>query len=68
MINLRVLHVQYENEIDCGHIPLIMNDDESHNVSIPNEDELIQWLKDHLLSTCLIVKDPNLISRIQIWI
>ncbi|CAF4305450.1 unnamed protein product, partial [Rotaria sordida] len=42
MINLRALHVQHENEIGFGQIPLIMNDDESHNGNTPNEDELIQ--------------------------
>ncbi|CAF4961614.1 unnamed protein product [Rotaria sp. Silwood1] len=68
MINLRTLHVQHENKIGFGQVPLIMNDDESYKGSTPNEDELIQWLKDRLSSMCLIVKDPNLISHTEIWI
>ncbi|CAF4840796.1 unnamed protein product, partial [Rotaria sp. Silwood1] len=54
-INLRTLHVQHENKIGFGQVPLIMNDDESYKGSTPNEDELIQWLKDPDELTSFIV-------------
>jgi hypothetical protein len=32
------------------------------------QDELVQWLRKHLPSTCIITRDQNNISNIRIWI
>ncbi|CAF4377230.1 unnamed protein product, partial [Rotaria magnacalcarata] len=33
-----------------------------------NNNELIQWLRDHLPSTCLVIKDLYYVHNIIIWI
>ncbi len=53
MINLKALHVK--------QLSLTEN-------NIANRNEVIQWLKDRLPSTCLIGEDPDSISCIRIWI
>jgi hypothetical protein len=68
MINLQALHVECENETDSVDVPLTMRDDESRNKNTAKSDEVIQWLKIHLPSTCFISKDPTSNSCIRIWI
>jgi hypothetical protein len=68
MINLQALHVECENETDSVDVPLTMRDDESRNENTAKSDEVIQWLKIHLPSTCFISKDPTSNSCIRIWI
>jgi hypothetical protein len=58
MINLRALHVKYENKNESKHLPLTTS----------NENGIIQWLKDHLPSTCFIATDSDLLNCIRIWI
>jgi len=65
MINLQALHVECENE-RCHE--LTEDDDESDDENTTNRDKVIQWLKDHLSSTCLISKDPDSTDYIRIWI
>ncbi|CAF0905874.1 unnamed protein product [Adineta steineri] len=36
-------------------------------ISEENKVELIQWLKDHLPSTCFVTKDPDSTNAIRIW-
>jgi hypothetical protein len=57
MISLRALTIQ------CG-------DDENYKQSslTKNDDKLVQWLRDHLPSICLITRNPELNSEIRIWI
>jgi len=59
MHNLRALIVNCIDKIDDEKF---RDDEELHN------DELIQWLKVLLPSTCLVTDDPFYIHRISIWI
>ncbi len=62
MVNLRALHVECEDD------KLTENFYEFHRAKISNKDEVVQWLKHHLPSTCLTARDPYSISCIRIWI
>ncbi|CAF2746998.1 unnamed protein product [Rotaria sp. Silwood2] len=71
MVNLRILRI-YRSEkryLDSDHIYLKRNNDETFrerdNI---NTNELIQWLKDQLPSTCVVVKDLHSVHNILIWI
>ncbi|CAF4994318.1 unnamed protein product [Rotaria sp. Silwood1] len=68
MINLRALYIKYEDGEYFKHLSSINNVDESHNANTLNNDHLVQWLKNHLPSTCSIVRNSNPIDQIQIWI
>jgi hypothetical protein len=57
MIKLRALNVQCKDE---KYIEL--------STLMENNDERIQWLKDHLPSACIVVRDPKFLNRIIIWI
>ena len=60
MIPLRTLIVQYHNQINIQLAKFSFQ-----NTS--NKDEIIQWLKDRLLSICVIVKGRNISNLIHIW-
>ncbi|CAF1382903.1 unnamed protein product [Rotaria sp. Silwood1] len=68
MINLRTLHIKCEDDKYSKHLSLTENVDESHNANTLNKDDLVQWLKDSLASTCLIVTNPDFANSISIWI
>ncbi|CAF3068446.1 unnamed protein product [Rotaria sp. Silwood2] len=55
MINLQSLH------IECA-------DDKYHPENTSNKNDLVQWLKVHLPSTCLIVRNQYYIHKIKMWI
>ncbi|CAF1320540.1 unnamed protein product [Rotaria sp. Silwood1] len=69
MINLRILRIYRSDEEDSDHIYLKRNNDrpflKGDNI---NSNELIQWLKDQLPSTCVVVKDLHYVHNILIWI
>jgi hypothetical protein len=52
LINLRVLTVRCE--------------DDKHSVGLANKNEFIEWLINHLPSTCSIVRDPESNNCIRI--
>jgi hypothetical protein len=56
MFNLRALIVKCADDEYC-----------KQSVLTEHNDELVQWLKDHLLSTYLIVRDPEDKSNVLIW-
>ncbi|CAF4956942.1 unnamed protein product, partial [Rotaria sp. Silwood1] len=67
MINLRALNIKFEHQEDFQEILWILGDE----LLIENTAEtveIIQWLKDHLPSTCLISTDPQSVNGIRIWI
>ncbi|CAF1136513.1 unnamed protein product [Rotaria sordida] len=69
MINLRSLNVRCEDEKYYKGLALAKNGNNKYpDEKIQNKDDLIQWLKDHLPSTCLIVRNPHWINYILIWI
>ncbi|CAF4171134.1 unnamed protein product [Rotaria sordida] len=69
MINLQVLHIKCNDEMFNKQSTLNENNSEQfYNENIENKDDLIQWLKDYLPSTCLVVKDLHSTSLIRIWI
>ncbi len=69
MINLQTLHVQCQDEKYSKRLALTENDnDELHDEKTSNKDELVQWLKNRLLSNYFIVTNPYLVYDISIWI
>ncbi|CAF0738756.1 unnamed protein product [Adineta steineri] len=58
MINLCVLRASFPDEQTYENRPS----------RICNDDEDIQWLIDHLPSTCAISRDPSCFNDIRIWI
>ncbi|CAF3981790.1 unnamed protein product [Rotaria sordida] len=69
MINLQVLHIKCNDEMFNKQSTSNENNNEQfYDENIENKDDLIQWLKDHLPSTCLVVKDLHSTSLIRIWI
>ncbi|CAF3256930.1 unnamed protein product [Rotaria sp. Silwood2] len=69
MINLRAFHIECEDNKFNKLSSLTVNDnDERYDDNVDNKNELVQWLKDHLPSTCFVVTDPDSIHNISIWI
>ncbi|CAF3761939.1 unnamed protein product [Rotaria sp. Silwood1] len=69
IINLRSLNVRCEDGKCHEQLALVKNDNDKYlDKKMQNKDDLIQWLKDHLPSTCLIVRNPDLVKYILIWI
>jgi hypothetical protein len=68
MIHLQALHVKCEDDEYFKHGSLTGYVTESHGTNISNKDDLIQWLKDQLPSTCVIARDPKSVSHIRMWI
>ncbi|CAF3953569.1 unnamed protein product [Rotaria sordida] len=70
MVNLRILRIYRSDEkySDSAHIHLKRNNDETfRETDNINIDELIQWLKDQLSSTSVVVKDLHYVHNILIW-
>ncbi|CAF1009975.1 unnamed protein product [Rotaria sp. Silwood1] len=65
MLKLRALNVRCKDEKYIEQSTLEDNDVEYFD---NNKDNYIQWLKDHLPSTCTVVRDPKLTCNILIWI
>lgn len=71
MFKLQALHVQLECEkYDKQQQPLLIeNIDHRYDLNKNKKNiEIIQWLKDHLPSTCSIITNPDSINNISIWI
>ena len=71
MINLRALNVKYDDGINWENLKMktAAHVDECHKKARQMIDQLVQWLKDHLPSTYLVVNDPHYGSNvISIWI
>ena len=70
MTNLRALHIECEGE--NFHKQSTSNNNGNNELrdenNIENKDDLAQWLKHRLLSTCLVIRDPTSTSIIHIWI
>ncbi|CAF1402090.1 unnamed protein product [Adineta steineri] len=67
MINLCTLRARFTDEETSDYMPSRMHnnvDDES----ILCKDEDIQWLIEHLPSTCLISRHPFCVNHLRIWI
>jgi hypothetical protein len=64
MVNLRTLIVTYVDEYYDNILPSMKNNNDTRNFKI---NEVIQWLKDHLPSTYVIMKEPQTSSNIIIW-
>jgi len=62
MIHLQALHVNCENENSSE------DNNEASDGNIAKKEEVIQWLKDRLPSTCFIIKYSDSITCIRIWI
>ncbi|CAF5111222.1 unnamed protein product [Rotaria sp. Silwood1] len=61
-----VLFIQVINRQSI--INLVKNMINLRALHIQCEDDFVQWLKNHLPSTCLIVRNSDSISQIQMWI
>ncbi|CAF5127807.1 unnamed protein product, partial [Rotaria sp. Silwood1] len=61
-----VLFIQVRNRQSI--INLVKNMINLRALHIQCEDDLVQWLKNHLPSTCLIIRNSDSISQIQMWI
>jgi hypothetical protein len=69
MAKLQALHAQCEYEKYHKQLAPTENDNNKyHNENIQRNDEIVQWLKDRLPSTCLILRNPNSVNNISIWI
>ncbi|CAF3290060.1 unnamed protein product [Rotaria socialis] len=69
MINLRILYIYQSDEMYSNATFLTRNNDETFpEQDQVNNNELIQWLRDHLPSTCLVIKDLYYVHNIIIWI
>ncbi|CAF4225264.1 unnamed protein product [Rotaria sp. Silwood2] len=69
MINLRSLNVRCEDEKYHKRLAIVKKGNNKYSDErVQNKDDLIQWLKHHLPSTCLIVRNPDLVNYILIWI
>jgi hypothetical protein len=62
MINLQALHV------NCDHESSSEDNNEASDSNTAKKEEVIQWLKDRLPSTCFISKYSDSITCIRIWI
>ena len=58
MPNLHALNIRCEDDSWTGEHPIIS----------PIDDEFIEWLQQHLLSTCTIMRDMHHINDIRLWI
>ena len=67
MNNLRALNVEYKDGNNSENISVLTND-ECCDENTSNKDQSIQWLTDHLPSTCVIVGDRTAVSRFRIWL
>jgi hypothetical protein len=63
MNNLRALNVRWEGEV---YPERSLTETDNENVS--HKDEIVQWLKERLLSRYLIATDSEFANRILIWI
>jgi hypothetical protein len=63
MNNLRALNVRWEGEM---YSERLLTETDNENVS--HKDEIVQWLKERLLSRYLIATDSEFANRILIWI
>ncbi|CAF1322097.1 unnamed protein product [Rotaria sordida] len=69
MINLRSLHVKRDDEEYHKRLAISKNNNDKYrDGNVENEEELIDWLKDRLPSTCLFSKNAHFPSDIVIWI
>ncbi|CAF1454997.1 unnamed protein product [Rotaria sordida] len=69
MINLRSLHVKRDDEEYHKRLATAKNNNDKYrDGNVENEEELIDWLKDCLPSTCLFSKNAHFPSDIVIWI
>ncbi|CAF3961037.1 unnamed protein product [Rotaria sordida] len=67
VINLRALNVVCKDDPYYDNLPIIENNDGLDEKKIPDENELLSWLKSRLPSY-FIVRHPNIIDKILIWI
>ena len=68
MMNLRSLNIYWNDEQNSEHTQRTDYFDECCYKTTGALDLLIQWLKDHLPSTCLVVHDPHNVHCVLIWI
>jgi len=69
MINLRELGIECEDEnFNKRSISNENYNNELRDQTIENKNDLVQWLKDHFLSTCSVARESYSTSSIQIWI
>jgi hypothetical protein len=68
MINLRALFIDWKDDKNFVYLKSTKNNDERRTKTTQTLDELVQWLKVRLPSTCLIINDPYYVHNISIWI
>ncbi|CAF3806066.1 unnamed protein product [Rotaria sp. Silwood1] len=71
MIKLRVLYICYDDGMNWENLKMKTAEqyDECYKTARQMIDQLVQWLKDHLPSTYLVINDPHYSSNvISIWI
>ncbi|CAF4228496.1 unnamed protein product, partial [Rotaria sordida] len=69
MMNLQSLHVKRDDEKYHKRLATAKNNNDKYrDGNVENEEELIDWLKDRLPSTCLFSKSAHFPSGIVIWI
>ncbi|CAF4967113.1 unnamed protein product, partial [Rotaria sp. Silwood1] len=71
MIKLRVLYICYDDGMNWENLKMktAAQYDECYKTARQMIDQLVQWLKDHLPSTYLVINDPHYSSNvISIWI
>ncbi len=69
MNKLQALHVQCAYEKYHQQLVITENENKKYlNEKIQRNDEIVQWLKDPLWSTCSILTNPDSINNISIWI
>jgi hypothetical protein len=68
MINLRALFIDWKDDKNFVYLKSTKNNDERRTKTTQTLDQLVQWLKVRLPSTCLILNDPYYVHNISIWI
>ncbi|CAF2971296.1 unnamed protein product [Rotaria sp. Silwood2] len=71
MIKLRALHVHYDDGMNWKNLKMktAAQFDECYKKARQMIDQLVQWLKDHLPPTYLVINDPHYGNNvISIWI
>jgi len=69
MHKLRALNIRCKHEKYIEPTALIEGKDaEYSDGNEETKDDFIEWLKSHLPSTCVVVRDPKLTCNILIWI
>jgi hypothetical protein len=68
MTHLRVLHICCDDQNNLEQVQLPENDVKCCYKKTEILDELVQWLKDRLLSTCSVMNGSHYNHNISIWI